>query len=157
MSTTITLNGSSYTVASQGSSPPWGDDQADLLLALVAIAQSTSGSGDILTTSFNLANNQVVAANVTSASFDDSTIRGFIMSYSIYRSTTLNEESETGQIFGCYKSTAGTWEIAQTYGGSSGVTFSITNAGQLQYTTTNLAGASYSGKLKFKASSFLQA
>lgn len=157
MSQSFTINGTSYTIPNQGGLPPWGDDLTDVILALVQVAQSTSGSGDILTTSFNVANNQAIAANVTGASFDDSTVRGFILSYSIYRSTNSNEASETGQIYGTYSSTAGTWEIAQSYAGSSGVTFSITNGGQIQYVSSNLSGTSYSGKMKFNGKSFLQA
>lgn len=157
MSVSVVINGSTYKVASQGESPPWGSDQQDLLLALVQVAQSTVGPSDILTTSFNLANNQSSATNITGASFDISTVRGFILSYSIYRSTNSTEVSETGQIFGAYSSTAGTWEIAQQYAGSSGITFTITNGGQIQYQSTNLSGSSYSGKIKFYAKSFLQA
>jgi hypothetical protein len=157
MSQTVTISGTSYTIGDQGASPPWGADLNDLLLALVQVAQSTSGGGDILTTSFNVANNQVAPANVTGASWDTSTVRGFILSYSLYRSTNINEESETGQIYGTYSSTANTWQIAQTYAGSSGISFTITNAGQLQYTSSNVAGTGYSGKMKFSGKSFLQA
>jgi hypothetical protein len=157
MSQTVTISGTSYTIGDQGASPPWGADLNDLLLALVQVAQATSGGGDILTTSFNVANNQVAPANVTGASWDTSTVRGFILSYSLYRSTNINEESETGQIYGTYSSTANTWQIAQTYAGSSGISFTITNAGQLQYTSSNVAGTGYSGKLKFAGKSFLQA
>ena len=32
---------------------------------------------------------------------------------------------------------------------NSGVTFTITSAGKLQYTSTNLAGANYSGIMKW--------
>lgn len=157
MSTIVTLNGTNYTVSAQGASPPWGDDQADLLLELVSIAQSTSSSSDIVTTSFNLANNVASVANVTGASFDTSLIRGFIFSYSVYRNTNSNEASEVGQLYGTFSTTAGTWEMSQTYAGNAGVTFTITNAGQIQYVSTNISGTSYVGKMKFAAKTFLQA
>lgn len=157
MSTTVTLNGTSYTVASQGVDPPWGDDQQDLLLALVQIAQNSVGSGDILTTSFNVSNNISSAANITGLSFDTSTVRSAIVQYSLYRTSSTTEKSEVGHIYLTYKSTAASWEIAQSYAGDSGVVFSITAGGQMKYTSTNFSGISYQGKLKFSAKSFLQA
>jgi hypothetical protein len=157
LATTITINGSTYQLPSQGQDPPWGGDMTDIILALVEVANSTSGSDDILMTSFNVANNQSSAANITGLLFDTATIRSAIVSYSIYRSTNSAEYSECGNIYVTYNSIAGSWDIAQTCVGSSGVTMSITSAGQIQYTTDSMAGTGYSGKLKFLAKTFLQA
>jgi hypothetical protein len=157
MSTQVTLNGSTFNIPNQGENPPWGEELTDLLVELVEVSNSSVGTADVLLTSFTVANNQSSAANVTGASFDTSQVRSFIMQYSIYRSTSTNELSEVGHLYGTYKSTAGTWDLAQTYSGSSGVTFTITSAGQIQYTSTNVSGSSYSGKMKFKATAFLQA
>lgn len=156
MATSVTINGSTYSIPKQGENPPWGEELSDLLIALVDVVNSSSGSADIILTSFNLANNQSSAANVTGATFDTSQVRSSIIQYSIYRSTTLSELSEVGTIYLTYKTTAATWDISQTYGGSSGITFSITAGGQLQYTSTNMSGSSYVGKMKFTAKSFLQ-
>lgn len=155
MATTVTINGSSYSLPNQGDSAPWGDDLSDIILALIAVSNDILGTADILTTSFNIANNQSSAANVNGLSFNTSLVRSAIIQYSLYRTSTTTEMSETGHIYVTYKSTAGTWEIAQSYGGSSGVTFTITNAGQIQYTSTNFSGTSYSGKMKFNAKAFL--
>lgn len=157
MSTAVTINGETYNIPSMGENPPWGEELHDLLNALVTSVNSLQGSADIALTSFTIANNQSSVANVTGASWDTSQVRSSIMTYSVYRSTASNEVSESGQIYITYKSTAGTWELAQNKVGESSVVFTITNAGQLQYTSSNLAGASYSGKMKFKAVSFLQA
>ena len=156
MATTITLNGTQYTLNQQGDSPPWGDDQNALLAELVAIASNIQGTGDILTTAFTISNNQASPANVTSLSFDTSVIRAAIINYSVYRSTNTTEESEAGIIMITYSSTAGTWQFAQTCAGTSGVVFTITNAGQIQYISTNLGGTNYVGKLKFSAKAYVQ-
>lgn len=155
MATTVTINGSSFSLPSQGDSAPWGDDLSDIILALIAVSNDTLGTADILTTSFNVANNQAVAANVNGLSFNTSLVRSAIIQYSLYRTSTTTEMSETGHIYVTYKSTAGTWEIAQSYAGSSDVTFTITNAGQVQYISSNFSGTSYSGKMKFNAKAFL--
>lgn len=156
MSTPVVISGTTYNLPVQGQNPPWGSDLSDIISALVTTINGLSGSSDILTTNFTIVNNQSSVANVTSLSFSTTAVRSAIVSYSIYRSTSTNEASECGQIYVTYKSTAGTWEIAQNYAGSSGVVFSITNTGQIQYTSTNLAGTGYVGKMKFKAITFLQ-
>lgn len=156
MSKIITLNGTEYDLSQQGDSPPWGDDQEALLQALVDIANNTQGTGDILTTTATLSNNVASPTNVTSLSFDTSLIRGAIINYSISRSTNTTEETETGIIMLAYKSSTSLWTIAQTCTGRSGITLSITSAGQIQYISTNLGGTSYTGKIKFNAKSFTQ-
>jgi hypothetical protein len=157
MAISVTINGTTYSLPTQSTNPPWGEDLSSIIEALVEVANDSFGPADILTTNFNIANNQGSVANVSGLSFSTSEVRSAIISYSVYRSTNSAESSECGQIYITYKSTAGTWELAQNYAGSSGVTFTITNAGQVQYTSTNMAGTGYSGKLKFNARAFLQA
>jgi len=157
MSTSVTINGSTYSIPSQGQNPPWGKDLSDVLVAITSVLSSLSGPSDINLTTFNIANNQSAAANVTGASFDTSQVRSFIMQYSVSRTTSTQETTEVGSLYGAYNSTAGTWELMQYYAGLSGVVFSITSSGQLQYTSSNMSGSTPAGKIKFKATSFLQA
>lgn len=157
MSIPVNINGTTYNLPTQSESPPWGDDLDALLQALIAVSTSAIGPADILTTNFTVANNVAAPTNVMGLSFDTSTVRSAIVSYSIYRSSSTTEMSEAGQMLLTYKSTAGTWELAQYDVGSSGVTFTITNAGQVQYTASNFGGINYVAKMKFKATTFLQA
>lgn len=157
MATTFIIGGTSYSFPVQGENPPYGENVTDTIAALVAVVNTLSGTGDILTTSFTIANNVSSAANVTGLNFDPSVVRGAIVDYSIYRSSSNpNELSETGTMYLAYKSTAATWELAQTYGGSSGVTFTITNGGQVKYTSSEIGSGSYVGRMVFKARSFSQ-
>lgn len=156
MSIAVNIQGATFNIPTQGTTPPWGDDVVALLQALVNVANSSVGSADILTTNFALTNNQASATNVVGLSFDTSQVRSAIVSYSIYISTNSNELSECGNIYLTYKSASNTWELAQNYAGTSGVIFSITTAGQVQYTSSNVSGTSYLGKMKFSAKAFLQ-
>lgn len=153
----VIISGTEYQLPVQGDSPPWGDNLDSIIQAMIASLATLNGTGDILNTSFTLVNNQTSPVNVVGLSFDTSTIRSAEVSYSIYRSSnTPNEFSECGTLLLTYKSTAGTWEIAQIDVGSSGVIFTITNAGQIQYTTTDIGNGSYVGKLVFRAKAFTQ-
>ena len=154
--TPVDILGSTFFVPTQSQSPAWGDELHDTVVALAEAVESLSGPSDIPLTNFQLANNQAVAANVTGASFSVSQVRSFMLNYSIYRSTASNEASEVGVLRGTYSSVAGTWNMSRQRTGTGGITFTITNGGQVQYTSSNLAGSSYSGVIRFKAQAFLQ-
>lgn len=104
--------------------------------------------GDISEKSFSLANNQSSAANVTGLAFANATVRSFEALVSVY----INATSSLYEVFhlsGIQKGAS--WDMAATSNGDSSlVTFSITNAGQVQYTSGNYSGFS-AGTAKFRA------
>lgn len=105
-------------------------------------------SGDIALTSFSAANNQVAAANVTGFAFANGTVRSFraLVSVAIDATSDLFEQFT---IDGIQKSAS--WEISVvSVGDNSGITFSITSAGQIQYTSSNVTGF-VSNTIKFRA------
>jgi hypothetical protein len=152
----VTINGTTYNLPQQGDSPPWGESLSDLIEALVSVANNTISTGDILTTSFAVANNITSQTNVTGLLFDPAAVRSAVIEYSIYRATSDTELSEGGVMLVTYKSGAGTWEVAQYSVGDAGITFTCSNSGQFKYTSTNLSGTSYTGLLKFKARAMTQ-
>jgi len=96
-----------------------------------------------------ITNNQSSAANITGVSFDGTVYRSALINYSIYRKTDTNEKAQVGQLRLVYKTVAASWSISDSYGGDdAGVTFSIDGTGQVQYTSTDLTGASYTSDLK---------
>jgi hypothetical protein len=106
-------------------------------------------AGDIQPTSFTMANNQISAANVTGLAFANATTRSFKALIDIKISATA-DLYEAYEILGVQKGS--TWDITQTaVGDDSGVVFSITTAGQIQYTSTNVTGFT-AGAIKFRAS-----
>lgn len=103
-------------------------------------------------TSFTLANNQSSAASVTGLLIDGASTRSFILDYSIYRQTATASSAvaQVGQLRGVYNTQSATWFMSDDFSGqNAGVTFSILNSGQIQYTSTNIAGSSYVGTLKY--------
>lgn len=105
-------------------------------------------TGDIIHTSFTLANNQSAAANVTGLVFSGASVRAFRAQVSVFIDATADLVEEI-LLEGCY--TGADWLMSQSgTGNDSLVTFSITSAGQVRYTTPNYAGFS-SGVCKFRA------
>ena len=146
MAITVTIDGVSYSYPERNEKG-WGAAATNVIEAICNKLNEISSSADIAVSSFTLANNQVSAADITGLSFDISTMRGALAIYSIYRTTGSAERSEEGQLEVKYNNVANTWDISQTAIGASGILFTITAAGQVQYTSDNYA----SGVLKFRA------
>lgn len=104
-------------------------------------------------TPFTIANNVSSAASVTGATFDKDDFTSAVVEWEILRSTDNPiEVMARGRCSLFFKPSAG-WQIEnESEGDSVGVTFTaLDTAGvvQLQYTSTNLAGGSYVGTMKF--------
>lgn len=71
--------------------------------------------------------------------------------------TQLNEFVETGLIRVMFRNDSDEWDIQRDYAGDdTGVVMTINNNGQVQYTSTNIAGATYTAEMKFRASALQQ-
>jgi hypothetical protein len=113
-----------------------------------ALATAGGSAGDIGQTSFSAANNQASAANVTSLAFANGVVRSFEALVSVHIDAT-SDLMEQFILNGIQKS--GSWEMTvQSRGDTSGVAFSITSGGQVQYTSTNVSGF-VSNTIKFRA------
>ena len=113
----------------------------------ITISAAASGS-DIPDTQFNFTNNQAAAANVTGLAFANASVRAFQAIVSVFRDGTANLY-ETFVLDAVQKDSL--WDMSvSSVGDTSGVVFSITTAGQIQYTSTANAGSS-AEKMKFRA------
>jgi hypothetical protein len=110
---------------------------------------SIASSGDIRQeTSFSFANNQSTSANVTGLSFANGTVRSFKVILSVVVDADTNKY-EIFTIGGIQRDSD--WAINYTsVGDDSEINFSITAAGQIQYTSGNYTSF-VSGTMKFKA------
>lgn len=103
-------------------------------------------------TTFTIANNTVSLTNVTGLSFSGIDFRGVIIDYTVYRKTdtALSGVAQIGELKAVFNTQSSTWLMSDTYSGqNSGVTFSMTALGQIQYTSTNITGATYAGTMTY--------
>lgn len=110
---------------------------------------SSSKRWDGANVSSTIANNQAAAANVTSLLLNSAAYKAAEIRYFVDRKVTGTQNVESGVLYCVYRDTVTpTWILAQgTQAGESNIVFSITAGGQVQYTTDNLAGASYVGTM----------
>jgi hypothetical protein len=155
----LVVNGQTYNYPENRDSPSWGEEATAWAEAVTDVLNNFVGDGDIIPTVASISNNQSAATNVAGLFFNTASVRGAIVEYTIYRNTTgigATELVETGSMCLGYKSVAGTWTLSILGGGGAGVTFSVLNTGQVQYTSTDITGSSYSGTIKFRARALTQ-
>jgi hypothetical protein len=128
------------------------DDSASALRRMTR-ANFLVGSGgvlptDILETSFSAANDQTTPADVTGLAFSSSSVRGFEALVTVAIDAT-SDRFETFHLLGVNKGSGFDMSVTSV-GDDSGVVFSITPSGQVQYTSTDVAGF-VSNTVKFRA------
>ncbi|PCI45881.1 MAG: hypothetical protein COB41_00385 [Proteobacteria bacterium] len=161
MSITVVINNTSFKIPSPGEDPGWGDDTTAYLVEVSKVLNSLLGPGDLLETTFNVANDISVAEDIVGLAFDTGTVRAVIIEYSSYRVSDANPSgnAETGVLMMIYDNSASAgnkWLLVQDSSEDSGITFSVTDVGQFQYTSTDIDSTNYSGVLKFKARTLSQ-
>jgi hypothetical protein len=110
--------------------------------------KSILSSGDIIETAFSFSNNISTPTNVTGIIFNTATVRSFEaqISISIQGITSLNEVFHLSGI----QLNSGFSMACESIGETSGVTFSITSTGQIQYTSSNVSGFT-TGTMKIRS------
>jgi len=154
----LIVNNIPYNYPTSGDEPGWGGDATGWATGVTNALNDLLGPNDILETAFNVANNQASFADVTGLIFNAASVRAADISYSIFRISTANPSgfTEKGTIQIVYDNNVG-WSINQgNILGSSGVTFSVTTGGQIQYQSTDIGSLNYIGTMKFRAKTLQQ-
>lgn len=160
MSVQLTINNNTYNFPTAGEDPQWGSEATDWAIAVTDVLNSILAPGDILLTNASINNNIAVATNINGLLFDPAMVRAANVSYSIFRVSTSNPTGfvEEGTIFLVYNNNASAgnkWLLSQRMNGDAHVTFNITDAGQLQYTSSDIGTAGYSSTMRFTARTLL--
>ena len=153
MSQQVIINNTIYNYPDPGELPGWGNDATEAFLALAAYVNGLSPPSDIVLASAPLADNVAVPTTITGLTFDSSLIYGAIVELTIRRSNNSTTTTELDTLDLVYSN--GVWNLDRTISGDpTGVTFSINNSGQLQYTSTPLGGSGYVGTMIVRARTF---
>lgn len=153
----VTVNNIVFPYPSPGDAPGWGEAATDTIVEIAEVLQELLGPNDISETSFVVQNNIAVATNIAGLSFNTGQVRAATINYSVYRTSTANPSghAESGVITIVYDNSASAgskWLMnVGNIAGNSGINFTITDAGQLQYTSSDINATGYSGVMHFRA------
>lgn len=110
--------------------------------------------GSIPNTAFTFANNQSTT-NVTGLVFTQSaTVNSARAWVSVRRTTGTNKIFVEVELWLSYDSVSAAWvlsDVVEHGSSASGITWTVTSAGQVRYSSSNLAGSGYSGASTFSA------
>jgi hypothetical protein len=106
----------------------------------------------------SIANGQVSAADITYLALNKDVHVAAVVEYDITRKTdsASSEKRTNGKLRIVYRVQAGTWHLEDehSFDSDDGVEFSITSAGQVQYTSDTISGDNYVGTIRWKARYF---
>jgi predicted nucleic acid-binding Zn-ribbon protein len=122
---------------------------AALDLRVSALESYFGGAGEVA-----ILNNDT--ANIVGMLFNMATYDAVIIDFAIFRKTDSNNKYSSGQIAVVYSAAINSWRIekiseALDY---SGVTFAVTALGQVSYTSSDITGVNYTGKMKYSIKKF---
>jgi hypothetical protein len=136
----VTINGNTYNLPAAGTPAGWGEDTTNIILDLIEVVNSLSGTGSISESAANLANNQSSAISVPGLLFSNAINISVSVSYVIDVNATT-KIVETGMLSLRYDKQNSQWTMARDYtGDDSKVGLSIDSTGQVLYTTPSYPG-----------------
>ena len=161
MSVTITIQGTPLEFPTSGTSPDWAPAMVQFAQLVEAALSGVAGSFDVAPQALTIdAYNPGTNIDISSLTFPTSDVRAASIPYAVYRATDSTAVTEGGEIFIVYNAAnpvSNKWSIAQRVsGGDASISFSITDIGQVQFSTTTLSGSNHVGTISFSARSVLQ-
>ena len=124
-----------------------GSVETQLLQALKLIV----ARGGVQSADFTIADAQT-SQDVTGLSFDKDDYAAARILFSLNRRNDTQSADQVGEMFAVYRPESNDWLLETSWKGEdAGVLFSITAAGQIQYTSDTYGGSNYSATLKTTA------
>lgn len=152
----ITIAGTPIEFPNTGNSPIWSDAVIQFAQAVELALSGLIGPGDIGKHYFPLTSGQNPVSNLTVVGlfFDPLVVRSAFVRYYVYRTTTATKVAEAGTMTMVYNpdnSAGSKWEVSRQFIGDAEVTLTMLDSGQVQITTTAIAGSNHSGTVGFVA------
>jgi hypothetical protein len=151
MSKTLIVGSDSFEFPEVGENPDWGSEVTDWAEAVTEALSTVQKPNDITLTNAVINNGVVTPTNINGFFFSTAEVKAIDSRYLISRSTVSPAVviTEVGYIEGYFDGTS--WGISIRTVGDSSVSLSITPSGQIQYTSSTLAGTGYVGSIAFEA------
>lgn len=149
MAINITINNTPIEFPESGTSPNWAPAVIQFAQAVEAALNLATGPYDVSPQVLAI-NNSGIATDVASLLFQNSLVRGAVVTYSIFRKTDSSGPFvETGSMLLSFDGS--TWASNVDRIGDSKTSLTITSGGQVQYTVEAISGTNYLGYFTFSA------
>ena len=150
----LTIGNQSFNYPDPGEEAGWGEDATGWAEAVTTALSALIGTGDILPSTYSIPNNST-NQDVVGLAFNSSEIRSANINYNVYRkSNTETGIAESGVMLLDLNDTGAVgqkWQLTIQKNGEAGVSFSVTDSGQIQVTSSDIGLAGYVGTMRFSA------
>jgi hypothetical protein len=157
----ITIQNTVIDFPDSGNSPNWAPAVIAFAVATQNALSGIVGPADVPPQTFALDTfNPGTSVNIPNLTFSTAIVRSAFIRYSVFRTTSTTTLSEAGTLTITYNPsnpTGSLWETSRVAVGNAQITFYVTDAGQVQFTTAMLGGLNHTGSLEYSASAALQA
>ena len=159
MAITITIQNQVIEFPESSESPNWAPAMVSFAQAVETALATVTGDFDVSPQTQNIdSQNPGTDIAITNLNFPSSDVLKAEIMYGVFRQTTTEQVVEGGTITIVYNSVnpiGDKWDIAQTKQGDGKITFDITDAGQVTFSTEALTGINHTGIITFRALSVL--
>lgn len=165
MAIKLIIQGTPIELPESGASPNWAPGVIEAIQALTAAINGVAGTYDVPPQVQNIdANNPSINVDVNNVVFPFEEVRGATIFYTVYRKTDNSgppdgvELAEAGTlqiVFNNSNPVNSKWEIQREFVGDGRISFSITDIGQVRFTTEEVTGINHTGLLSFRAIAIL--
>jgi len=157
---TIIIQGTPIEFPDSDQSPNWAPAVIQFAQAVESALSIAVGTFDVSPQVMNIdAYNPGTNVNINNLSFSTTQVRGAFIQYTVYRNTSTTTVVEGGTIEIAYNPDGpvnNKWEISRVRTGDASITFSITDVGQMQFSTSTLGGIDHVGRLSYEAKALEQ-
>lgn len=151
---TIVIQGTVIDFPDSAASPDWSPAIIQFAQSVEAALNGLAGSFDVSPQTFVIDSfNPGTNIDIPNLNFPSNQVRATFIRYTVHRATDSNEVNEEGDLWAIYNDSNGIWDFSQQKSQDGSITFNITNTGQVQFTTSTIAGTSHTGFITFTAQS----
>jgi len=162
---TIIIKGTPIQFPDSGASPNWAPAVIEAVEALSEAVNSVTATYDVPPQVQNIdANNSSNNVSLNNLNFPASDVRAATVYYSVSRKTQASgppdsqEVVEAGTLeinYNASRPVTQKWELIRTGGSDALIDFSITDLGQIQFSTRPLTGINHTGLISYRALAIL--
>jgi hypothetical protein len=153
----INIGGTIINFPDSAQSPNWAPPIIQFAEAVALALSSIIGPFDVSPQIYTMISNVNTNVALPSLAFPTANVRGATITFTVYRHSTGISGvtfAEIGTLEVIYNGS--TWELSDEHTGLSDVTFSITNQGQVQFSSTGIPGAGPIGFIGYTAKALQQ-
>lgn len=156
MARTITIGNTPIEFPESSEAPNWAPAVIEFAEAVAEALSGIVGAFDVPVTTLNIDSQNPTSGStdIPGLAFSTTNVRGAFIRITVQRTTSSASGYEATDIMVVYNpsnSPGQKWEISRATVGDASITFTITDAGQVQFTTTALTGTGHQGLITFTA------